>query len=163
MWSEREESRNINMISRSPIARVQQINSSFHRPHRVSTWERWRENVPDDFRFSVKMPKTITHKRKLLECDGELDEFLPQPRCSVRSSECCSFNCRRSCRLNRRSLGPSFQCCAIVHARISPVSPDTSVGLRMKQAGCSSSSASPVSARIRPYVKPPRFRVIGVH
>lgn len=57
---------------------VVEINSSFHRPHRVSTWDRWRESVPDDFRFSVKMPKTITHKRKLLECDGELDEFLPQ-------------------------------------------------------------------------------------
>ena len=57
---------------------VVEINSSFHRPHRVSTWERWRESVPHDFRFSVKIPKTITHQRKLVECDRELGEFLPQ-------------------------------------------------------------------------------------
>ena len=57
---------------------VVEINSSFHRPHRVSTWERWRDSVPGDFRFSVKIPKTITHNRKLMECDGALDEFLRQ-------------------------------------------------------------------------------------
>src|SRR5687768_14924424 len=43
-----------------------EINSSFHRPHRASTWERWRDSVPDDFRFSVKVPKRITHELKLL-------------------------------------------------------------------------------------------------
>jgi len=57
---------------------VVEINSSFHRPHRISTWERWRDSVPDDFRFSVKVPKTMTHDRRLVECDGELDEFLQQ-------------------------------------------------------------------------------------
>lgn len=57
---------------------VVEINSSFHRPHRISTWERWRDSVPGDFRFSVKVPKTITHTWKLVDCDGELDEFLPQ-------------------------------------------------------------------------------------
>lgn len=57
---------------------VVEINSSFHRPHRISTWERWRDSVPGDFRFSVKIPKTITHSRKLTDCDRELDEFLPQ-------------------------------------------------------------------------------------
>ena len=40
---------------------VVEINSSFHRPHRSSTWERWRDSVPAAFRFSVKLPKQITH------------------------------------------------------------------------------------------------------
>ena len=57
---------------------VAEINSSFHRPHRLSTWERWRDSVPDDFRFSVKVPKVITHVRKLAECDDEVAEFLSQ-------------------------------------------------------------------------------------
>ena len=48
------------------------------RPHRISTWERWRDSVPADFRFSVKLPKTITHQRKLADCAALLDEFLPQ-------------------------------------------------------------------------------------
>ena len=49
---------------------VTEINSSFHRPHRLSTWERWRDSVPPDFRFSVKLPKTITHQAKLADCGG---------------------------------------------------------------------------------------------
>jgi uncharacterized protein YecE (DUF72 family) len=38
-----------------------EINSSFHRPHRRATWERWAATTPDDFRFAVKAPKAITH------------------------------------------------------------------------------------------------------
>jgi uncharacterized protein YecE (DUF72 family) len=55
-----------------------EINSSFHRPHRVATWERWRDTVPHDFRFSVKLPKTITHQAKLLGCSELVSEFLGQ-------------------------------------------------------------------------------------
>jgi uncharacterized protein YecE (DUF72 family) len=58
------------------ILPVSEINSSFHRPHRASTWQRWRESVPENFRFSVKIPKTITHERKLVDCDDLLDSFL---------------------------------------------------------------------------------------
>jgi uncharacterized protein YecE (DUF72 family) len=43
-----------------------EINSSFHRPHRRSTYERWPASVPEDLRFSVKLPKTITHERRLV-------------------------------------------------------------------------------------------------
>ena len=55
---------------------VAEINSSFHRPHRDSTWERWRDSVPATFRFSVKVPKTITHVAKLRDCGELIDEFL---------------------------------------------------------------------------------------
>lgn len=57
---------------------VVEINSSFHRPHRLSTWQRWRDSVPDGFRFSVKLPKAITHERKLMACEHQLDEFMAQ-------------------------------------------------------------------------------------
>ena len=59
--------------SRFPIA---EINSSFHRPHRISTWARWRDSVPDGFRFSVKLPKQITHVSKLEDCAAELRKFM---------------------------------------------------------------------------------------
>ena len=57
---------------------VAEINSSFHRPHRHSTWERWRDSVPDGFRFSVKVPKQITHQQKLVGCAEALDAFIEQ-------------------------------------------------------------------------------------
>lgn len=57
---------------------ITEINSSFHRPHRRSTYERWHDSVPDDFRFSIKLPKVITHARKLADCAEPLDEFLAQ-------------------------------------------------------------------------------------
>ena len=55
-----------------------EINSSFHRPHRLSTWQRWRDSVPDNFLFSVKLPKTITHQAKLQDCSGLIGDFLAQ-------------------------------------------------------------------------------------
>jgi uncharacterized protein YecE (DUF72 family) len=61
--------------SRLPVV---EINSSFHRSHRLSTWERWRQSVPPDFRFSVKVPKTITHEAKLCDCSKLLDAFVQE-------------------------------------------------------------------------------------
>jgi uncharacterized protein YecE (DUF72 family) len=53
-----------------------EINSSFYRPHRPSTYARWAASVPEDFRFAVKLPKTITHERRLVDAAALLDTFL---------------------------------------------------------------------------------------
>jgi len=42
-----------------------EINSSFYRSHRPTTWTRWGSIVPRDFRFAVKVPRAITHERRL--------------------------------------------------------------------------------------------------
>lgn len=55
-----------------------EINSSFHRAHRRSTWERWRDGVPAAFRFAVKLPKVISHERKLVDCGEPLGRFLDE-------------------------------------------------------------------------------------
>ena len=34
-----------------------EINSSFYRSHRPATYARWADSVPDDFRFSIKVPR----------------------------------------------------------------------------------------------------------
>ncbi|MDE1163765.1 MAG: DUF72 domain-containing protein [Acidobacteriaceae bacterium] len=60
--------------------RCVEINSSFHRPHMLKTWERWARSVPEDFRFAVKMPKTITHTAKLVDTGALLVAFLEQVR-----------------------------------------------------------------------------------
>ena len=42
-----------------------EINSSFYRPHRPATYARWAAVVPEAFKFAVKVPKEITHTRRL--------------------------------------------------------------------------------------------------
>jgi uncharacterized protein YecE (DUF72 family) len=53
-----------------------EINSSFHRPHRRVTWERWAATTPNDFRFAVKVPKAITHTAALNNTGAALLEFF---------------------------------------------------------------------------------------
>jgi uncharacterized protein YecE (DUF72 family) len=55
-----------------------EINSSFHRSHRPAIWARWRDAVPAQFRFSVKMPKTITHTARLEGAEPLLASFLSE-------------------------------------------------------------------------------------
>ena len=60
----------------SAVFSCAEINSSFHRPHRASTWEKWRDSVPAGFRFSIKLPKTITHEARLCGAEALVDSFL---------------------------------------------------------------------------------------
>jgi uncharacterized protein YecE (DUF72 family) len=60
----------------SQVLTCVEINSSFYRPHRPETYARWRDSVPDTFRFSVKIPKAITHDARLENCEPLLDAFL---------------------------------------------------------------------------------------
>lgn len=55
-----------------------EINSSFYRPHRPQTYKRWADSVGPDFRFSVKLPRSITHERRLKDCEDLLDDFFSQ-------------------------------------------------------------------------------------
>jgi uncharacterized protein YecE (DUF72 family) len=55
-----------------------EINSSFYRPHRTVTYERWAASVPENFRFAVKIPKAITHEHRLKETGDLLDRFLSE-------------------------------------------------------------------------------------
>ena len=55
-----------------------EINSSFYRPHRKATYERWAASVPAAFRFAVKAPKAITHTARCTDCDAVLEAFLDE-------------------------------------------------------------------------------------
>jgi uncharacterized protein YecE (DUF72 family) len=52
-----------------------EINSSFYRPHRASTYARWRNETPKAFRFTVKMPRSVTHEHHLKRCAAEVARF----------------------------------------------------------------------------------------
>ena len=55
-----------------------EINSSFYRHHRVQTYIRWAESVPESFRFAVKVPRTLTHDGELASLPEVLDQFASE-------------------------------------------------------------------------------------
>lgn len=55
-----------------------EINTSFYRPHQRATYVRWAESVPDAFRFSVKMPKAISHELRLKDAGAALSQFVTE-------------------------------------------------------------------------------------
>ncbi|MEI9890024.1 MAG: DUF72 domain-containing protein [Caulobacteraceae bacterium] len=55
-----------------------EINSSFYRPHRPQTYERWAASTPPGFRFALKAPKAITHGARLADCGARLADFRGQ-------------------------------------------------------------------------------------
>lgn len=53
-----------------------EINSTFYRPHRASTFARWAADTPPDFAFAVKIPKALTHEARLADCEAPLSAFV---------------------------------------------------------------------------------------
>jgi uncharacterized protein YecE (DUF72 family) len=53
-----------------------EINSTFYRRHKPSTFAGWAESAPEGFRFAVKMPKEITHERAMSDIAQLFDIFL---------------------------------------------------------------------------------------
>jgi uncharacterized protein YecE (DUF72 family) len=55
-----------------------EINSTFRRSHRATTYERWASEVPRTFKFSVKTPKSVTHVARLMDGEAVIDAFLEE-------------------------------------------------------------------------------------
>lgn len=60
------------------VFRGVEINSTFYRHHKPSTFARWVESVPEDFRFAVKIPREITHARRLRDIRAGFAVFLQE-------------------------------------------------------------------------------------
>jgi uncharacterized protein YecE (DUF72 family) len=58
--------------------RVAEINTSFYRAHAATTYARWAASVPGDFRFSVKLPRTVTHDARLQGVGPLLSRFADE-------------------------------------------------------------------------------------
>lgn len=52
-----------------------EINSSFYRSHRPSTYARWAATTPERFRFAVKMSREISHVRRLVGTEELVRQF----------------------------------------------------------------------------------------
>lgn len=55
-----------------------EINSSFYRPHQRKTYERWAASVPENFLFSVKLPRVVTHEHALRGAAAPLHRFVDE-------------------------------------------------------------------------------------
>jgi len=51
-------------------------NTTFYGSPSAGTVESWAAAAPPDFRFVFKLPRTITHERRLRSCESELRTFL---------------------------------------------------------------------------------------
>lgn len=52
-----------------------EINSTFYRKPTAKTLQKWFDETPEDFKFFIKIPKTITHEKRLADCKEEIKEF----------------------------------------------------------------------------------------
>jgi uncharacterized protein YecE (DUF72 family) len=62
----------------SRVLTCAEINSSFYRSHDRSVYARWASLTPRGFRFSVKLPRTITHQGELKRSRAPLEQFLAE-------------------------------------------------------------------------------------
>jgi uncharacterized protein YecE (DUF72 family) len=56
--------------------RAVEVDSTFYSPPAKAAVKNWHERTPEHFRFCCKLPRAITHERKLRDCVGELTDFL---------------------------------------------------------------------------------------
>ena len=53
-----------------------EINNTFYRMPEAKTLEKWRGEVPEDFRFVLKAPQRITHQKKLAGVEDDVRHLL---------------------------------------------------------------------------------------
>lgn len=53
-----------------------EVDSTFYGIPSEKTVRRWYAQTPDDFTFACKVPQSITHEACLVDCDGQLNEFV---------------------------------------------------------------------------------------
>jgi uncharacterized protein YecE (DUF72 family) len=80
-WNLREEfvecfpSTGTHLARYASLLNAVEINSSFYRSHRASSYERWAASTPNHFCFSVKLPKQITHVNRLVDVRMLIEQF----------------------------------------------------------------------------------------
>ncbi|KPE51145.1 DUF72 domain-containing protein [Chryseobacterium indologenes] len=52
-----------------------EINSTFYRKPTAKTLLKWHDETQDHFRFFIKIPKAISHEKRLKNCQEEIKEF----------------------------------------------------------------------------------------
>lgn len=59
----------------SKIFDLVEVDSSFYRTPSSNAVKQWKDRTPSNFKFTVKMPKRISHEAKLQKIENELEYF----------------------------------------------------------------------------------------
>jgi uncharacterized protein YecE (DUF72 family) len=100
-----------------------EINSSFYRPHRPSTYARWGASVPPDFRFAVKVPKAITHERRLAGADALVEAFLAEATALGERLGCLLVQLPPSLAYDAAAVAPVFAALRVRYSGAAVVEP----------------------------------------
>ena len=65
-----------------------EINSSFYKIPRCQTYRNWSQQVPEDFQFSIKLWKGITHSREFSVDKKDIDSFFSAINCLGNKKGC---------------------------------------------------------------------------
>jgi len=52
-----------------------EVNYSFYNWPKVKTLKKWRRQTPNDFKFTLKAPRFITHYKKLKDVEGDVEKL----------------------------------------------------------------------------------------
>ena len=58
------------------VFRSVEIDSTWYRVPTAKAVEGWLRRTPEAFRFTAKVPRVISHEKGLVDCMGEMEEFL---------------------------------------------------------------------------------------
>ena len=73
----------------SSIFNTVEINRSFYKTPLFSTYEKLARDIPDEFRFSLKMSKEITHAKDLKGDLGSMKSFIHAAGVPVKKKGAC--------------------------------------------------------------------------
>ncbi|MEJ5285776.1 MAG: hypothetical protein CH6_3101 [Candidatus Kapaibacterium sp.] len=60
----------------SQVFNCVEVNSTFYRLFKPATYSNWLRNVGENFKFIIKIPQEISHKKKLVGVRKDLDDFF---------------------------------------------------------------------------------------
>lgn len=60
----------------SQIFDITEINLTFYKIPEKSITKRWHDDTPENFRFTAKFPKIITHEKRLNDVSSDVFSFL---------------------------------------------------------------------------------------
>src|SRR4051794_37025932 len=60
--------------------RAVEVDSTFYAVPDARTVRAWKERTPANFTFALKMPKQVSHERRLRDADDVAGEFLDRAR-----------------------------------------------------------------------------------
>jgi uncharacterized protein YecE (DUF72 family) len=146
-----------------------EINSSFYRPHQPQTYARWADSVPGHFRFSVKLPRSITHEQRLRDAGALLDRFAAEAGTLGAKLGCVLIQLPPSLILDMaiaarafQQLGERFSCMLACEARHGSWFSDDASAL-LRQHRITRVIADPPARQPGPYVATTEQAYIRLH